>query len=301
MKIIDEIKNSSRLKWLFIVFIFIILSLVSSLFFQKEQMKKQMDIKIQFVEEKNQLRDELDDLIDEHDNLLEEYSGLGDQLQVQDSIIKQQISDIRGLLRKENDLKLAREKIDRLKEIAKRYIANIDSLLVLNQKLTKQKDSVIRVNKDINWKNYKLNKQNIELEKKVFEGSILEISDLNVKTFRYRKSGRLVETSSAKKTQILQVCFLVLQNTIAKKEIKNYYLQIIDPNSNVISSNDNIKYGIDSTTFLFTKKDSLFYDNSEQSICLDWQRINVLQEGIYKVHLYVDERLSAKTAFRLKQ
>ena len=300
MKIIDEIKNSSRLKWLFIVFVFIIFSLVSSLFFQKEQMQKQMDIKIQFVEEKNQLRDELDDLIDEHDNLLEEYSGLGDQLQVQDSIIKQQISDIRGLLRKENDLKLAREKIDRLKEIAKRYIADIDSLLVLNQKLTKQKDSVIRVNKDINWKNYKLNKQNIELEKKVSEGSILEISDLNVTTFRYRKSGRLLETSSAKKTQIIQVCFLVLQNTIAKKEIKNYYLQIIDPNSNVISSNDSIKYGVDSTTFLFTKKDSLFYDNTEQSICLDWQRINILQEGIYKVHLYVDERLSAKTAFRLK-
>ena len=248
MKIIDEIKNSSRLKWLFIVFVLIILSLVSSLFFQKEQMQKQMDIKIQFVEEKNQLRDELDDLIDEHDNLLEEYSGLGDQLQVQDSIIKQQISDIRGLLRKENDLKLAREKIDRLKEIAKRYIADIDSLLVLNQKLTKQKDSVIRVNKDINWKNYKLNKQNIELEKKVSEGSILEISDLNVTTFRYRKSGRLVETSSAKKTQIIQVCFLVLQNTITKKEIKNYYLQIIDPNSTVISS-DSIKYGIDSTTF----------------------------------------------------
>ena len=71
------------------------------------------------VEEKNQLRDELDDLIDEHDNLLEEYSGLGDQLQVQDSIIKQQISDIRGLLRKENDLKLAREKIDRLNCIDK--------------------------------------------------------------------------------------------------------------------------------------------------------------------------------------
>ena len=300
MKIIDEIKNSSRLKWLFIVFVFIIFSLVSSLFFQKEQMQKQMDIKIQFVEEKNQLRDELDDLIDEHDNLLEEYSGLGDQLQVQDSIIKQQISDIRGLLRKENDLKLAREKIDRLKEIAKRYVADIDSLLVINQKLTKQKDSVIRVNKDINWKNYKLNKQNIELEKKVSEGSILEISDLNVTTFRYRKSGRLVETSSAKKTQIIQVCFLVLQNTIAKKEIKNYYLQIIDPNSNVISSNDTIKYGVDSTTLLFTKKDSLFYDNTEQSICLDWQRINILQEGIYKVHLYVDERLSAKTAFRLK-
>ena len=300
MKIIDEIKNSSRLKWLFIIFVFIIISLVSSLFFQKEQMQKQMDIKIQFVEEKNQLRDELDDLIDEHDNLLEEYSGLGDQLQVQDSIIKQQISDIRGLLRKENDLKLAREKIDRLKEIAKRYIADIDSLLFLNQKLTKQKDSVIRVNKDINWKNYKLNKQNIELEKKVSEGSILEISDLNVTTFRYRKSGRLVETSSAKKTQIIQVCFLVLQNTIAKKEIKNYYLQLIDPNSNIISSNDSIKYGVDSTTFLFTKNDSLLYDNSEQSICLDWQRINILQEGIYKVHLYVDERLSAKTAFRLK-
>ena len=217
MKIIDEIKNSNRLKWLFIVFIFIILSLVSSLFFQKEQMQKQMDIKIQFVEEKNQLRDELDDLIDEHDNLLEEYSGLGNQLQVQDSIIKQQISDIRGLLRKENDLKLAREKIDRLKEIAKRYIADIDSLLVLNQKLTNQKDSVIRVNRDINWKNYKLNKQNIELEKKVSEGSILEVSDLNVTTFRYRKSGRLVETSSAKKPKLYKSAFSIAKYNSKKR------------------------------------------------------------------------------------
>ena len=84
------------------------------------------------------------------------------------------------------------------------------------------------------------------------------------------------------------------------RKTKNCNYMAVQPNSNVISSNDSIKYGIDSTTFLFTKKDSLFYDNSEQSICLDWQRINILQEGIYKVHLYIDDRLSAKTAFRLK-
>ena len=43
-------------------------------------MKNQMDLKIQFIEQKNILRDELDDLVDEHDELLEEYGDLNNQL-----------------------------------------------------------------------------------------------------------------------------------------------------------------------------------------------------------------------------
>ena len=60
-------------------------------FFKKNKCKNKWILKFNLLRKKTNSRDELDDLIDEHDNLLEEYSGLGDQLQVQDSIIKQQI------------------------------------------------------------------------------------------------------------------------------------------------------------------------------------------------------------------
>ncbi len=69
-----------------ILFLFsVIVFLIFYLFYQKDNMKKQMDLKIQFIEQKNILRDELDDLIDEHDDLLEEYGDLNNQLYQKDS------------------------------------------------------------------------------------------------------------------------------------------------------------------------------------------------------------------------
>ena len=78
-----------------------------------------MDLKIQFIEQKNILRDELDDLIDEHDDLLEEYGDLNDQLFQKDSLIQKQIAEIRNLIRTQNDLKEARENREFKKDSSK--------------------------------------------------------------------------------------------------------------------------------------------------------------------------------------
>ena len=70
------------------------------------------------------LRDELDDIIDEHDDLLDEYGDLNEQLHEKDSLIQEQIAEIRNLIRTKSDLKEARRKIETLKSISKKYIAN---------------------------------------------------------------------------------------------------------------------------------------------------------------------------------
>ena len=113
-------------------------------------MENQHQNVLQELEEKNILRDELDDLIDQHDNLLNDYGALNQQLEDKDSVIQKQISEIRNLIRTKNDLEEARKKIEALKDISKRFLADIDSLLVLNKTLSNEKDSVIKVNKDIN-------------------------------------------------------------------------------------------------------------------------------------------------------
>ena len=165
---------------LIVLLIIIVTVLVFFLLYQKKTMEHQMDLKIQFIEQKNILRDELDDLIDEHDDLLEEYGDLNEQLFQKDSLIQKQISEIRNLIRTKNDLKEAREKIDNLKRIAQNYVKDIDSLYYVTERLSSEKDSVIKVNKDINWKNYKLNKTNIQLSEKVNMGSTLKIKDITV-------------------------------------------------------------------------------------------------------------------------
>lgn len=274
--------------------------LIVLLFFQNKKMEKQTELKVQFIEQKNMLRDELDDLIVEHDNLLYEYGDLNEQLHDKDSIIKNQIAEIRNLIRIENDLEEAKQKIALLKEISKRYLANIDSLLVVNQNLITEKDSVIRVNKNINWKNYNLNKKNEKLVEKVNKGSVLKISDIDIETVRYRNTGREVSTRSAKKVQKVRICFSVSANQISEAETKQVYLQLIDERGALIVGKDDITVDVNDSTLSCTSSADFEYNNIEMESCFEWERIAQLTRGGYLVNLIVEGRILAQKQFKLK-
>ena len=288
----SRIKNNKLIVLLFVV----VAVLVFSLIYQKKTMEHQMDLKIQFIEQKNILRDELDDLIDEHDDLLEEYGDLNEQLFQKDSLIQQQIAEIRNLIRTKNDLKEARLKIENLKRIAQNYVKDIDSLYNVTERLSSEKDSVIRVNKDINWKNYKLNKTNIKLSEKVNMGATLKIKDITVEPFRYRGTGKEVSTRSAAKTQTLRTCFYISANLIAEAGEKEVLLQFVNPENNILCSSDTII----SNNVLFSASTTVDYKNQQLFVCLDWQRYVPLVEGNYIVKIYIDNVFTSETDFKLR-
>ena len=288
----SRIKNNKLIVLLFVV----VTVLVFSLIYQKKTMEHQMDLKIQFIEQKNILRDELDDLIDEHDDLLEEYGDLNEQLFQKDSLIQQQIGEIRNLIRTKNDLKEARLKIENLKRIAQNYVKDIDSLYNVTERLSSEKDSVIKVNKDINWKNYKLNKTNIKLSEKVNMGSTLKIKDITVEPFRYRGTGKEVSTRSAAKTQTLRTCFYISANLIAEAGEKEVLLQFVNPENNILCSSDTII----SNSVLFSARTTVDYKNQQLFVCLDWQRYVPLVEGNYIVKIYIDNVFTSETDFKLR-
>ena len=288
-----RLKNNKLIVLLFII----VTVLVFFLFYQKKTMEHQMDLKIQFIEQKNILRDELDDLIDEHDDLLEEYGDLNEQLFQKDSLIQEQISEIRNLIRTKNDLKEAREKIDNLKRIAQNYVKDIDSLYYVTEKLSSEKDSVIKVNKDINWKNYKLNKTNIQLSEKVNMGSTLKIKDITVEPFRYRSTGKEVSTRSASKTQTLRTCFYISANLIADPGKKEVSIQFVNSRNEILSSSDTI---LNNEGTMFSSKTSIEYKNKQEFVCLDWQRYIPLEEGEYIVKIFIDDVFTSETDFKLR-
>ena len=288
-----RLKNNKLIVLLFII----VTVLVFFLFYQKKTMEHQMDLKIQFIEQKNILRDELDDLIDEHDDLLEEYGDLNEQLFQKDSLIQEQISEIRNLIRTKNDLKEAREKIDNLKRIAQNYVKDIDSLYYVTERLSSEKDSVIKVNKDINWKNYKLNKTNIQLSEKVNMGSTLKIKDITVEPFRYRSTGKEVSTRSASKTQTLRTCFYISANLIADPGKKEVSIQFVNSRNEILSSSDTI---LNNEGTMFSSKTSIEYKNKQEFICLDWQRYIPLEEGEYIVKIFIDDVFTSETDFKLR-
>ena len=283
-----------------ILFGVLVVIFIAVLSLQQNKMEQQMELKIQFIEQKNMLRDELDDLIDEHDDLLDEYGELNEHLHEKDSIIQHQIAEIRNLIRTKSDLKEAQQKISALKDISKRYLANIDSLLVLNETLTIEKDSVIKENKNINWKNYKLNKQNEKLAEKVNKGSVLELLSIDVEAVRYRSTGREVTTKFAKKVQKIRVCFSVGANQISDAETKEVYLQIINERGMLISGFEEMNVEVNDSTFGCTSLAEFDYNNIEMESCFEWERIAQLEKGTYLLNLIIEGRVLGQTELKLR-
>ncbi len=277
-----------------------ILVLIGSLFFQKNKMENEMALKVEFIEQKNLLRDELDDLIEGHNDLLNEYGDLNHQLHKKDSIIQHQISEIRDLIRTKNNLSEARKKIATLKDITKRYLANIDSLILINEQLTLEKDSVINLNRVINWKNYKLNKKNQQLVEKVSRGSVIEVFDVEVEAIRYRNTGREVITRYAKKAQKIRVCFRLGANLISDNEEKTIYMQLISSNRDIISDSESFSINISDSLVKYTVSSLFEYKNIEMDHCFEWERIRKLERGIYLVNLILEGRIAAQKELHLR-
>lgn len=297
LKELWAVPSSRKVIILFGVLVVIFITVLS---LQQNKMEQQMELKIQFIEQKNMLRDELDDLIDEHDDLLDEYGELNEHLHEKDSIIQHQIAEIRNLIRTKSDLKEAQQKISALKDISKRYLANIDSLLVLNETLTIEKDSVIKENKNINWNNYKLNKQNEKLAEKVNKGSVLELLSIDVEAVRYRSTGREVTTRFAKKVQKIRICFSVGANQISDAETKEVYLQIINERGMLISGLEEINVEVNDSTFGCTSLAEFDYNNIEMENCFEWERIAQLERGTYLLNLIIEGRVLGQTELKLR-
>ena len=275
------------------VLVFSLIILILFLVIRESQHQQKIETVIQYEQEKNTLRDNLDDLIDEHELLKDEYSELSEQLSQRDSTIMAYADEIKQLIRTKGQLQQAKQKIKRLKQISMKYVSAIDSLLVLNQKLQFENDSVRRANKLIERRNLTLEKDNQKLSERVFTASMLRLENIEIDGVYYRSSGREVITSRASKIQNISICFDVVENKVAESGKKTIYIRMIDPDGDVLTVANKIQE-------LSISKDSLLqytvaiefdYENEFLNHCQLWTRGNVLKRGLYSFEFIQENQL----------
>ncbi len=309
MKIISKIWSDRSTKILFIFLIFTALVstvlLIRSVIKQKEIENnfQQTNIDNNTSELQNSLRNDLDDLQEQYESLLDEYGNVNQELQYQDSIIRSKINELKELLRRNdllaNDLKVAKEKIISLQNIAKRYVYEIDSLANENKNLVIIKDSVIAQNRNINWKNYTLNKENEILSEKVSVGSILKVISADITALKYTNRGKEKTTKYAKNVQNIRVCFTIGANLISNSENKIVYMQLINSSGKIIESSED-QIIVDDTATNITTSSSFDYNNNEMEHCFDWQRTQPLTKDTYVVNLIIEGRVSKQLKIKLR-
>ena len=224
---------------------------------------------------------------------------------------------------KDKDLIAARDRIIVLLDSVKDYKANLsiitrykaqvralknertqlfkraDSLLVVTQRLAVEKDSttavLIKTIKVVD----SVTTANTQLFNSLEKGALIGISNLDATAIIVRKGGKIKETKRATRANKIRVCYTIAPNTLAQAGDRVLYVQVINPDNNIIGDKSNITFGQDLLTY--SKSESVFYENQALDVCaiVGTAGQDVLK-GLYTINIFDAQRQIGSTTLMLK-
>ena len=147
--------------------------------------------------------------------------------------------------------------------------------------------------------NTKLEAQNQRLSESVEAAKKLTVERLNAYGVIQRRSGKLVPTTRASRVDNLRICYSVPSNVFTSSGDKNYLVQVIDPNLNVIGSNTPVQF--EETILKYSYVSAFTYDNELLDVC-DFVSAEEgdYEKGVYTVNVFDQQTLVASSTFTLK-
>ena len=224
---------------------------------------------------------------------------------------------------KDKDLIAARDRIIVLLDSVKDYKANLsiitrykaqvralkneraqlfkraDSLLVVTQRLAIEKDSTTAVlNKTIKVVD-SVTTANTQLFNSLEKGALIGISNLDATAIIVRKGGKIKETKRANRADKIRVCYTIAPNTLAQAGDRVLYVQVINPDNNIIGDKSNITFGQDLLTY--SKSESVFYENQALDVCaIVGSTGQDVLKGLYTINIFDAQRQIGSTTLMLK-
>lgn len=248
------------------------------------------------TDEKEEVSNQLKELIVQYEDMKSDNEEVNTQLAEEQTRIEGLLAEL-SKVKKNNRWQIHKYKkeLSTLRVIMKSYIYQIDSLNTMNINLRTENSSVTAENKRISNQNQKLETLTESLSSTVEKASVLRA--IGIVPLAIKKKGK--ETNRIKKVEKVKVCFTLAENAVAEKGAQLIYLQIINPQGQVLSGNQNsVTFG--EHTIQFSDKREIDYDNKDLDICIYWAKNEELSQGEYKVNIISNGYIIGQSAFYLK-
>jgi cell division protein FtsB len=174
-----------------------------------------------------------------------------------------------------------------------------DSLLIVTQRLAIEKDSTTAVlNKTIKVVD-SVTTANTQLFNSLEKGALIGITNLDATAIIVRKGGKIKQTKRASRADKIRVCYTIAPNTLAQAGDRVLYVQVINPDNNIIGDKSNITFGQDLLTY--SKSEIVFYENKALDVCaiVGTTGQDVLK-GSYTINIFDAQRQIGSTTLMLK-
>lgn len=252
------------------------------------------------TEEKARVLEDLNNMAAKYDNAIgenqvanekliearERITGLIDSLKVSDNNVK-------SLWRYKKKYMALQDEMDGL-------LAENDSLKVENKFLATSLDSTKVQLEERTVFNDSLLAQNTELAEIVENAAVLSTVGLKGFGVIERSSGKLIPTERARRADKLRVCYTVAKNSLVSTGDKIFYIQVIDPNDNVLGLNSQVQFEEKSLNYSLIS--SFNYEDSNLDVCefIAKKGKENFAKGRYVVNVFGEGELVSNSEFTLK-
>lgn len=255
----------------------------------------------QLTQEKELVVEDLNSLKSEYDKAILESNATNEELVAARDNIAKYIDSVKNMKADIAALSRYRRQVNVLKEERERLLRQVDSLTQSNTLLAMERDSTYAELEKQTVFNDSLVVQNTQLADAVERGSALNLSSFKVDAVKERSSGKLVSTSRARATDKFKVCFTVADNVIAEAGDREFYIEVLDPQGNVLGESFT-KSNEEGASITYSKATNFYYENNDLDVC---DYINKpsgdFQKGNYMVNVYDDKlKLLGTSKFALK-
>jgi hypothetical protein len=263
------------------------------------QDKKKNEIAL--TEEKNLVVEDLNSLKSEYDKAILESNATNEELVSARDNIAKYIDSVKSMKADISSLSRYRRQVRVLTAEREQLLKQVDSLKTSNTLIAMQRDSTYTELEKQTVFSDSLVVQNTQLADVVEKGSALNLSKFNVDAVKERNSGKLVSTSRAKSTDKFKICFTVANNVIAEAGDREFFLEILDPQGNVLGESYS-KTNDSGASVTYSKGTNFYYENKSLDVC-DYisKPAGDFQKGNYMVNVYDDRlKLLGTSKFALK-
>ncbi len=293
-----ETKNNNGLKVLAALLGVVLLgTIIYTVSLYQDKKKTETDL----TTEKELVVEDLNSLKSEYDKAILESNATNEELVSARDNIARYIDSVKTMKADISSLGRYRRQVGVLKAEREQLLKQVDSLTRSNSMIAMERDSTyVELEKQTVF-NDSLVVQNTSLAQAVERGSALNLSVINVDAVKERNSGKMVSTSRAKSTDKFKICFTVADNVIAEAGDREFYLEALDPQGNVVGESMS-KTNDNGASITYSKATSFYFENKSLDIC-DYlnKPSGDFQKGQYMVNVYDDKlTLLGTSQFTLK-
>ena len=241
----------------------------------------------QFLEqEKKLVESELSQMITRYDDVSISNDIIASELEITKKNTKLALDSLSMLKSDLTVISRFKEQLYSLKQKNKSLFQTVDSLNMVTQSLEKEKLLAYAELVKQRKANQTLLKENENLNRSIEKGALLTANSFEAKSF-FKVLGKKRASTLAKKVDQIEVCFTLAENALAEQGEKEIYIQIVNPQNNVVSDKGAISFGDNS--LIYSSKKIVEYNNQVIDICVDIEAEadeKPLTKGTYFINVF---------------